>query len=122
MIQSEKYTCATKHTNIKFHFIKNLRETGIIDFVYCPSKLMTADVLSKLVPRSDRQKHTLNLMLYPHHSSENKGKYYSLNNLLIEMKTKYEPNPLCRYIEESADTMDDYDYGRAENKLYFEPV
>lgn len=46
MIQSEKYTCRTKHIDIKFHSTKQLTETGNLNMDLCPSKFMTTDILN----------------------------------------------------------------------------
>lgn len=64
MIQSDKRQSRTKHIDIKIHSIKHLRDTGIIDLEYCPTKMMTADLLTKPLPRPDfiRLRDDLNLM------------------------------------------------------------
>lgn len=73
MMESDKYTRRTKHTDIEFHTIKHLKEEGIIDIQYCSSKLMTPDILTKRVPEPEFQKHRMKLKLLPHPSSEVKG-------------------------------------------------
>ena len=47
MIQSDKFSNRTKHMDLKFHFIKEMNHDGLVDFVYCPSTEMTADILTK---------------------------------------------------------------------------
>ena len=41
----------TKHIDVRFHFIRKVREEGIIDIVYCPMSEMVADLLTKPIPR-----------------------------------------------------------------------
>jgi hypothetical protein len=40
----------TKHIDIKYHFIKDLVKEGKIKIKYCPTKKMTADILTKPLP------------------------------------------------------------------------
>ena len=40
----------TKHIDIKYHFIRELVETGRIKLAYCPSADMVADILTKGLP------------------------------------------------------------------------
>jgi len=40
----------TKHIDIKYHFIRDLVETGCINLKYCPSENMLADMLTKALP------------------------------------------------------------------------
>ena len=37
----------TKHIDIKFHYVREALEDGIIDLIYCPTEKMTADILTK---------------------------------------------------------------------------
>ena len=41
----------TKHIDIRFHFIREARENGTIDIVYCPTSEMIADLFTKPTPR-----------------------------------------------------------------------
>ena len=41
----------TKHIDIKFHFVQEKIEDGTIDPVYCPTKEMIADILTKPLPK-----------------------------------------------------------------------
>ena len=49
----------SKHIDIQYHFIRSHvdQETGTIDLRYCPTEDMTADVLTKGLPRDRHQKH-----------------------------------------------------------------
>ena len=37
----------TKHIDIKFHYVQEALEDGIIDLIYCPTEQMIADILKK---------------------------------------------------------------------------
>ena len=37
----------TKHIDIKFHYVREALEDGIINLIYCPTEQMTADILTK---------------------------------------------------------------------------
>ncbi|KXJ81858.1 hypothetical protein RP20_CCG017423 [Aedes albopictus] len=51
MLDSEKYSNRTKHIDTRYHFTKDLQQTGIVKFIYCPTEKMLADLLTKPVPR-----------------------------------------------------------------------
>ncbi|GBN11147.1 Retrovirus-related Pol polyprotein from transposon TNT 1-94 [Araneus ventricosus] len=70
--QSDKYHSRTKHIDVKFHHIRHLRETGIIELEYCQSKEMTADILKKPLPRPAFEHHRTNLQLKTVSYSQNK--------------------------------------------------
>lgn len=70
MLESDKYARRTKHIHIEHHSIKHLKETGITNVKYCPSKGMIADILSKTVPKHEFQKHRSNLSLRSSSSSK----------------------------------------------------
>ncbi|GBM94622.1 Retrovirus-related Pol polyprotein from transposon TNT 1-94 [Araneus ventricosus] len=70
--QSDKHHSRTKHIDVKFHHIRHLRETGMIELEYCQSKEMTADNLTKPLPRSAFEHHRTNLQLKTISYSQNK--------------------------------------------------
>ena len=35
-----------KHIDIKFHYVREALEDGIINLIYCPTEQMTADILT----------------------------------------------------------------------------
>lgn len=37
----------TKHIDVKFHFLRDLQEQGLLELLYCPTEDMTADILTK---------------------------------------------------------------------------
>ena len=41
----------TKHIDIKFHYVREALEDGIIDLIYCPTEQMAADILTKPLTR-----------------------------------------------------------------------
>lgn len=51
MLDSEKFSNRTKHIDTKYHFAKNLSNSGDIQFMYCSSENMIADLLTKPVSR-----------------------------------------------------------------------
>ena len=46
----------TKHIDIRFHFIREAQENGLIQVRYCPTDEMLADLLTKPLPRSSFQR------------------------------------------------------------------
>ena len=51
----------TKHIDIKFHYVREALEDGIIDLTYCPTEQMTADMLTK--PLAHQQFETFHLKM-----------------------------------------------------------
>jgi hypothetical protein len=47
MIESEKFSCRTKHMDVKYHFVKDLSKNGFFKYVYCGTEDMVADLLTK---------------------------------------------------------------------------
>jgi hypothetical protein len=41
----------SKHIDIRYHFIREAVDHGVIDLTYCPTKEMVADVLTKPLPK-----------------------------------------------------------------------
>ena len=60
-----QYHARTKHIDFHFHFIREAVENGLITLIYCPTKTMTADLLTKLLNRSKTEEHTYALGLFP---------------------------------------------------------
>ena len=46
----------TKHIDIRFHFIREAREDGSVDIIYCPTSEMIADLFTKPIPRGQFEK------------------------------------------------------------------
>uniref|UniRef100_A0A1Y1NIJ3 Reverse transcriptase Ty1/copia-type domain-containing protein n=1 Tax=Photinus pyralis TaxID=7054 RepID=A0A1Y1NIJ3_PHOPY len=51
MLHTEKFSNRTKHIDTKYNFVKDLYQSGVIQFMYCPSEIMAADLLTKPVAR-----------------------------------------------------------------------
>ena len=45
----------TKHIQIRYHFVRETVEEGVILLEHCPSREMTADILTKPLPRDSYQ-------------------------------------------------------------------
>ena len=48
---TDNYHSRTKHLDQRYYFIRDVVEEGVIKLVYCPSKDMVADVLTKALPK-----------------------------------------------------------------------
>src|SRR5260221_296069 len=60
----DNYHARKKHIDIRFHFIRQVITSGAIDMVYCPTDDMTADILTKALPRWKVMCHSLGLGLH----------------------------------------------------------
>ncbi|KXJ62386.1 hypothetical protein RP20_CCG014626 [Aedes albopictus] len=47
MLDVGKFSNRTKHIATKYHFVRDIKTSGEICFVYCPTKDMVADLLTK---------------------------------------------------------------------------
>ena len=54
--------CASKHINPKFHYTRDLIADGTINVVYCPTRQMVADVLTKPLPRASHENFAKDLL------------------------------------------------------------
>ena len=41
----------TKHIDIRYHYVREAVQNGIVDLSYCPSEQMIADLLTNPLPR-----------------------------------------------------------------------
>ena len=57
----DNYHACTKHIDIRFHFIRQTISAGHIDIKYCPTQDMTADILTKALPKYKIAIHSQNL-------------------------------------------------------------
>ncbi|CAK9820236.1 Copia protein [Anthophora plagiata] len=51
LICNNRFNHRTKHIDTKYHFVKELQVQGIMDYQYCPTEQMTADMLTKPLGR-----------------------------------------------------------------------
>src|SRR6202008_3057996 len=51
LIEDDNYRARTKHIDIRYHFIRQVVELGILVLMYCPTDDMTADILTKALPK-----------------------------------------------------------------------
>lgn len=47
MIKSEKFSNKTKHIDVRYHFVKDMLQEGIIELKYCPTEYNVADLFTK---------------------------------------------------------------------------
>jgi hypothetical protein len=47
----DNYHARTKHIDMRFHFIRQTISDGHIKLIYCPTEDMTADILTKALPK-----------------------------------------------------------------------
>jgi hypothetical protein len=57
----DNYHARTKHIDIRFHFIRQTISDGHVDIKYCPTQDMTADILTKALPKYKVALHLQNL-------------------------------------------------------------
>ncbi|GBM10854.1 Copia protein [Araneus ventricosus] len=69
--ESPKHHSRTKHIDVKYHNLRHLEEAGTIELVYCQSKNMTTDILTKPLPRPAFEFHRKNLQLMTVYFSKN---------------------------------------------------
>lgn len=82
--KNDKHQARTKHIHFKFPNVKHTRENGAISLHYCPSKLMTANVLTKTLPKPQFETLRAQLQLStPRLSDRKQGCRRKKNNLLF---------------------------------------
>ena len=59
----DNYHARTKHIDIRYHFIRQVVASGALRLVYCPTEDMTADILTKGLPKWKVGYHVLSLGL-----------------------------------------------------------
>jgi hypothetical protein len=63
LVTDDNFHTCTKHIDIRFHFIHQTVEDRSINLIYCPTDDMTADILTKVLPRWKVATHALGLGL-----------------------------------------------------------
>ena len=64
LVTDNNYHARTKHIDIRYHFIRQVVASAAINIVYCPTDDMTADILTKALPRWKVKCHGLGLGLH----------------------------------------------------------
>ncbi len=55
--KNPQYHNRTKHIDVKYHFIRESCQNGLIKMIYIPTGEMVADILTKSLPRDKHNKH-----------------------------------------------------------------
>jgi hypothetical protein len=48
---NNKFHARTKHINIRYHYVRSLVQSGLLDLQYCPTEDDIADIFTKALPR-----------------------------------------------------------------------
>jgi hypothetical protein len=64
LAQDDNYHARTKHIDIRYNFIRDVVKRRHIELQYCPTDDMTADILTKALPRWKVSQHALGLGLH----------------------------------------------------------
>ena len=51
MVKNPVFHARSKHIDIRYHYIRQLHQQGNVTLMYCPTERMTADVMTKAIPR-----------------------------------------------------------------------
>lgn len=64
LISNDKYSARTKHIDVKYNIIKDLKSKGVCEIVYCKTEEMAADIFTKPLakPRFEFLKTFLNIV------------------------------------------------------------
>ena len=52
LVKNPVYHSRTKHIDIRHHFVRKKYTDGTVNFEYCPTSDMIADILTKSLPRN----------------------------------------------------------------------
>jgi hypothetical protein len=64
LIEDDNYRARTKHIDKRYHFVREAAQTGALQLTYCPTDDMTADILTKALPKWKATIHTSTLGLH----------------------------------------------------------
>ncbi|KRX33673.1 Copia protein, partial [Trichinella sp. T9] len=73
LVESDRFRERTKHINVRFHMVKDLRKKGILEVKYCPSEEMIADNLTKPVCKQQIENFTKKVGLEDYRQENEKG-------------------------------------------------
>jgi len=59
LARNPEYHARTKHIDIQYHFVRELVMVEKVFLNYCPSSDMIADIMTKSLPRTSHEKHTM---------------------------------------------------------------
>jgi len=59
LARNPEYHARTKHIDIQYHFIRELVQAEKVYLQYCPSSDMIADIMTKSLPRTTHEKHSM---------------------------------------------------------------
>ena len=57
LLENPRFYNWSKHIDIKYHFIREACQQGLIKLVYIPTADIVADILTKSLPREKHEKH-----------------------------------------------------------------
>jgi hypothetical protein len=60
----DNFRARTKHIDLRYHFIRQVIASGALKIIYCPTDEMTADILTKALPKWKVSFHILSLGLH----------------------------------------------------------
>jgi len=63
LAEADNYHARTKHIDVRYHYICDVVAGGKVSLIYCPTDDMTADILTKALPRWKVAQHSLALGL-----------------------------------------------------------
>ena len=63
LAETPRFHNRTKHIRVKYHFVRDSYVTGTIHLKYIPTTQMTADIMTKALPRDTHQRHVFNMGL-----------------------------------------------------------
>ena len=63
LTENTRFHGRTKHIEIRYHFVREAHQNGAIRLTYLPTAAMTADILTKSLPKETHQQHVYGLGL-----------------------------------------------------------
>ena len=61
LCQNHKFHERTQHIDIKYHFIRDCFDKGLITLRYVPTTLMVTDIMTKALPHDTHRHHVRNM-------------------------------------------------------------